>query len=141
MIITITGFPGSGNSTVAKQLAKKLGYKHYSAGDMRRQMAKEKGITLAELNKIGETESWTDIEADKRIEKLGLEEDNFVVDAKIGYHFIPNSFKIWLKADIKERAKRISQHKRTEETFQTIEEVEESLKKRLESDKKRYRKY
>ena len=99
MQITVTGYPGSGNSTVAKLLAEKLGYKHYSAGDFRRQLAKDRGMTLHELNKIGETESWTDIEADKISEKIGQEENNFVMDAKIGFHFIPQSIKVFLKAD------------------------------------------
>lgn len=141
MIVTITGFSGSGNSSIAKMLAEKLRYKHYSAGDMRRKMANDREMTLAELNKLGETESWTDIEADKLIENLGKEEDNFVMDAKIGYHFIPHSFKIYLKADLLTRAKRVFQDKRKEEMFKTLEEVEEAFKKKLKSDKKRYKKY
>lgn len=94
MQITITGLSGSGNSTVAKLLAKKLNYKHYSAGDFRRQLAKERNLTLMELNKLGEKESWTDIEADKISEKIGNKEKNFVMDAKVGFHFVPNSVKI-----------------------------------------------
>jgi len=35
MIITIAGEGGSGKSTVARILAKKLDYKHYSTGDLR----------------------------------------------------------------------------------------------------------
>ena len=51
MIITISGTPGSGKSTVAKMIATKLGFKHYSTGDFMRQMAKERGISLEELSK------------------------------------------------------------------------------------------
>ena len=46
MIITISGIAGSGKSTVAKLLAKKLNCKHYSVGDFMRQIAKEKNIPL-----------------------------------------------------------------------------------------------
>ena len=39
MIITITGLPGSGKTSVAKHLAKHLHIKHYSMGDLFRKIA------------------------------------------------------------------------------------------------------
>jgi len=141
MIITITGWPGSGNSSLARMLAKKLGYKHYSGGDMRRKLANERGISLPELNKIGEKESWTDIEVDNFLKELGKKEDNVVLDAKIGNYLIPHSFKIFLIADLDVRAKRVFLAKRHEEMFNTIEKVKKALDERVRSDKKRYKKY
>ena len=44
MKITLSGMVGSGKSTNAKLFAKELGYKHYSVGDLMREMAKERGI-------------------------------------------------------------------------------------------------
>ena len=41
MIITISGLPGSGKSTIGKMLAKKLGYKFYSMGDLRGKIEKK----------------------------------------------------------------------------------------------------
>ena len=108
MIITVTGFPGAGNSSVAQALAKKLGYKHYSGGDIRRKIAREHGITLAELNRIGETEPWTDVEVDDYIKNIARKEDNFILDSKIGNFLIPTSFKIFLTADVDTRAERVS---------------------------------
>ena len=52
MIIVLGGRAGSGKSTIAKEVAKKLGYKHYSMGDLQRNIAKEKGISLLELGKL-----------------------------------------------------------------------------------------
>ncbi|MCX6741353.1 MAG: AAA family ATPase, partial [Candidatus Parcubacteria bacterium] len=46
MIITLSGKPGSGKTTVAKILAEKLGYKFYSTGDLRGQMAMKRGLTI-----------------------------------------------------------------------------------------------
>jgi len=60
VIITIGGTAGSGKSSVAKELAKRLGYKFYSAGDVRRKYALSKGISLAELNKQGEKDPFSD---------------------------------------------------------------------------------
>ncbi|HII15831.1 MAG TPA: AAA family ATPase, partial [Nanoarchaeota archaeon] len=39
MQITIGGVPGAGKSTVAKLIAEKLGYKSYSMGAIRREIA------------------------------------------------------------------------------------------------------
>jgi cytidylate kinase len=48
MIISIGGTHGSGKSTIAKMLAKKLNWPHYYMGGLRRETAKKKGLTLAE---------------------------------------------------------------------------------------------
>ncbi|MCH9028900.1 MAG: nucleoside monophosphate kinase, partial [Bacteroidetes bacterium] len=66
MIITISGKAGSGKSTVAKELARKLELKHYSIGDLMRQMAKEKNISLTELGKLAEKDDSIDKELDKK---------------------------------------------------------------------------
>ena len=140
MRITISGTPGSGKSTVAKLLAKKLGYKHYSVGDYRRDRAKKQNMTLNEYNKLGESKDFTDIEADNWQKGLG-KEDNFVIDSRLGYYFIPDSVKIFLDVDEKVGAKRIFKEKRSRERFSDEKEALQSLKKRQESDKKRYKKY
>ncbi|MFH1364907.1 MAG: AAA family ATPase, partial [Candidatus Aenigmatarchaeota archaeon] len=89
MIISICGISGSGKSTISKLLAERLGYKHYSIGEIRRKMAVDRGMTLAELNKLGEKEDFTDKEVDKFQEELGKKEDNFVIDGRTSFHFIP----------------------------------------------------
>lgn len=140
MKITISGTPGSGKSTIAKLVAKKLGYKHYSVGEYRRKKAKEKNMTINEYNKIGEINDSTDVEADNWQKNLG-KEDNFVIDGRLSYYFIPDSVKIFLDADEKVRAKRIFNEKRSYEKFNNEKQALQSIKKRQESDKKRYKKY
>lgn len=141
MIISLAGMPGSGKSSVSKILSKKLGYKHYSAGDFRRQMAKKKGISLAELNKIGEKEIFTDKQVDDFQKELGKHEDNFVIDGRLSWYFIKNSVRIFLDAKPGVRAQRIFQDGRKEEKFATIEEAKKAIAERVKSDKKRYKKY
>ena len=97
-IIGITGGKGgTGKSTVAKLLAKKLNYKHYSIGDLRGKIAVERGLTIDELNKIGKTEAWTDTEVDNLIKEKGKKEDNLSIDGWVAVHFMPHSFKIFLE--------------------------------------------
>ncbi len=141
MIITISGIAGSGKSTVAKLLAKRLGYKHYSIGDLMRKIAKERGISLLELSKLAETDKCIDEELDKKQIELGKTEDNFVIDSRLGFHFIPKSIKVFLEVDISEAAKRILKEKREHETYKDVKESIEQIKRRMESEDKRYRKY
>ena len=142
MIITISGKPGSGKSTVAKNIAKELNLKHYSMGDLRGEIAKKHNLTIDELNKLGEKEDWTDKEVDDYQKELGEKEDNFIVDGWISFYFIPNSIKIFLDINLKEGAKRIFKDQRPdEERKSSIEEVYRMIKKRLDQTSDRYKKY
>lgn len=141
LIITISGKAGSGKSTVAKLLAKNLGFRHYSIGDMRRKMAKEKGLTLAELNRLGEKEDFTDKKVDEFQRELGKKEASFVIDGRTSFYFIPHSVKIYLIADLKMRAERVLKDERIAEKFKDVKDAEKGLAEREKSDAKRYKKY
>lgn len=146
MIISITGNPGSGKSTVAKLLAEKLEVPWYSVGDLRGKMAQDRGMTIDELNTLGETEDFTDKEVDEYQTKLGETEKAFVIDGRISWHFIPQSFKIFLDVDPDVAAQRIigsmkDGERSDEQEYQTIAQAKESAKKRVESDRKRFEKY
>ncbi len=142
MIITISGMPGSGKTTVAKKIAKKLKLNHYSIGDLRGKIALKHNLTIDELNKLGEKEIWTDKEVDDYQKKLGKTKNNFIIDGWISFHFIPNSIKIFLDVDLKTGAKRIFKDQRKDEKRkENVNEVLKMIKKRMESSKKRYKKY
>lgn len=142
MIITIAGELGSGKSVVADDAAKKYGLKRYSAGDLMREMAKEKGISLLELNKLAEKDPAIDKEIDAKTKALAEKEDNFVIDSRIAFHFIPNSIKIYLKVDPEEAARRIIKRKQTGEEGETdLEEAKKHVLERRQSEKERYQKY
>jgi len=142
MIITISGMPGSGKTTVGKMLAKRLGWKFYSVGDLRGKVASEMGITIDELNEIGKKEFWTDQKADELTKKLGEAEDDFVIDGRLAFRFIPHSFKVFLSADLKKSALRIFRDQRGDEKKAGSEkEVLDSIRKRLDEDDGRYKRY
>ncbi|MBI2548809.1 nucleoside monophosphate kinase [Candidatus Woesearchaeota archaeon] len=141
MIITISGTPGAGKSTAAKILAKRLGYSHYSTGDFMRTMAQERGISLQQMGTLAEQDTRIDQELDERQKQLGKNEDNFVIDGRISFYFIPHSLKVFLDADIKERAKRILKDQRASESHQSLNEAMANIKGREASEKKRYQKY
>ena len=142
MRVTISGKAGSGKSTAAKLLSEKLGLKHYSIGDLMRAIADEKGLNLLELNKIAEKDKSIDFELDNKLKEIGKAKDNFVVDGRLTAFFIPNAeVRVFLDADDKIRAQRILKDKRQQEKSKNLKEAISSIKKREESEKKRYQKY
>ncbi len=147
MIISISGRPGSGKSTVAKMLAKKLGWPRYYIGGIRRKKAEERGLTLAEYNKLGETDPATDREVDEYQKHLGETGDNFIIEGRTSWHFIPHAVKIYLDVDEKEGARRIRndllKKKRAREYKQPVNltETMKSIKRREKSDVARYKQY
>ncbi|MDD4901584.1 MAG: (d)CMP kinase [Patescibacteria group bacterium] len=147
MIISISGAEGSGKSTIAKMLAAKLGWPRYYIGGIRREKAKKRGLTLAEYNKLGETDPSTDLEVDEYQKKLGETSDNFIMEGRTSWHFIPQSFKIYLDVSFAEGAKRIfgalqkSGERNEGKNLKTYDDVLASIRSRRESDKLRYAKY
>jgi cytidylate kinase len=146
MIITITGYPGSGKSTLGKGIAKALGLKHYSAGDFLREIAKERGMSLLQILHAMEKDRSIDDEIDRRSELLGKKEGNFVIDGRMAWHFIPNSTKIFVKIDLKAAAKRIyedtcagKKERCGEGENKSLEETEKNMRERLELNRNAYK--
>lgn len=142
MRITISGKAGSGKSTVAKSLSERLRLRHYSIGDLMRAMAIEKGMNLLELNRLAEKDKSIDFELDNKLNQLGKTKNNFVVDGRLTAFFIPNAeVRVFLKTDDKVRAERILKDKKHQERGKSLKETIANIKKREESEKKRYKNY
>ena len=149
MIVSISGNQGSGKSTIASMLAEELGWPRYYMGGLRREAAQKRGLTLAEYNKLGETDPTTDLEVDRYQEELGKTQDNFVIEGRTSWYFIPQSFKIFIYVSEEEGARRIfaqlqaksSEMRNNEDDFATYDEVLASVRQRRASDDKRYRQY
>ncbi len=147
MIISIGGTAGSGKSTIGKLLAEKLGWPRYYIGGLRRQKARERGMTLAEYNKLGETDPSTDFEVDEYQKELAQKEDSFIIEGRTSWFFIPESIKIFVTVSEEEGARRVlkelqeSDRRNEDSELQTLEDVILSHRKRIESDNKRYQKY
>lgn len=111
MNITITGNLGSGKSSVAKILTER-GYEYSSTGNVFRQLAMEKGMSVEEFNKlVNEAASRGDHSVDRMIDdtttKISKERDNVVFDSRLAWHFAVNSFKVFIITDIDEASRRV----------------------------------
>ena len=141
-VITITGFPGSGKSSTAKSVASLLGYEHFSSGDLFRKMAAERGLSIEEINVTAEKQKEIDLEVDKLLVKMGKEKNDFVIDSRTAFHWIPDSFKVFLDLDPRTAAERtfaqIQKEGRSSQTGASVDEVYENTLKRVESERKRY---
>ena len=141
MKITIGGAPCSGKSTVGKLLAKKIGYNYYYIGGIQRDIAEEKKISMLELGELEEKDPSLDMEVDQRQIDIGRNEDDFIMDGRLSFHFVKDSIKIFIDADFEERAKRILADRIRKELNVDLENTKENINKRVESEKKRFKEY
>jgi len=98
-IITLSGKPGSGKSSTSDKVAEMLGYTRYSSGDFVRKIVRQKGITLEKFNTMAAADHSIDHEIAAELRKLRDEKD-IVIDSRLGFYWIPESFKVYLDLDM-----------------------------------------
>ncbi len=104
-----------------------------------RAMAVERGITLEKLTELAKKDRAIDDEIDKRTVELGNEEDRFVIDSRLGWHFLPHAVKILLTVSEDEAARRIFAARRPDEKENTtLERTKQNITARFASEKERY---
>ncbi len=142
-IITICGGLGSGKSSTAKGVSAKLGYAHFSSGDLFRQVGLDLGISVNELNKRAETDPSIDIKTDDKVREMGTK-SKVVIDSRTAYYFIPESFKVYLKLPPEIAKHRVlsslahNELRAQSEQSSHTEEVYEKMQERFRSEQKRY---
>ena len=143
-IITITGTLGSGKSSAAKLVAKELGFEHFSSGDFMRKIALESGMSLNELNLKAENSIEIDKRIDDEVKRVG-KMNKVVIDSRLAFHWIPQSFKVYLDLPPRIAQGRILNNlkqnalRRQSEDSSTSKEIYKKIVARLESEKKRYK--
>jgi cytidylate kinase len=147
-IITLTGSLGSGKSSTARGVAEALGYERFSAGDFQRSAAASLGLTYDEYQKIAEQDPSWDRKADDALIAAG-EIPHRVIEARLGYHFIPDSFKVFFYLDPKIAAERIlkdaavnpARGKETVDGVRDVDTIVAGIEERLASEIRRYQKH
>lgn len=139
--ITVTGDPGSGKSTFAKAVSRKLGYRLITTGNIFRQLAAERGISLTELNELAETQAEIDHEVDNYLKLLNASTEDIVLDSRMGWFFVRECLKIRLTVDSDVAADRIFKDTADlREKFSDIDTAIDEVERRKRSEILRYKK-
>lgn len=143
-IITIGGRPGSGKSTTSKSVAHKLGFDHFSSGDLFRKIGQEQGADVLQANKLAETQTNIDGLVDQKLQEIWATEDKLVIDSRMAWNFMPGSLKVFLDLDLITAAARIIKNldrKRAENEFIPDDPAlyANQLQDRLNSEARRYK--
>ena len=144
-IITISGKPGSGKSSTADKVAELLGYTRHSSGDMVRRILAKQHMTLEEYNTRAGSDHDLDAQVDEELRSLRDKED-IVVDSRLGFYWIPESFKVYLDLDLDLATARIykdtvSNRMRTEvgTSVTSLPEVSRQVRNRMLNEQQRFR--
>jgi cytidylate kinase len=107
-------------------LSEKLGYEVSSIGSMKRETAKEMGMTIQEFDNLSE-EPGNAKKFDEKYENdrksLNLQQ-NIILEARTGFYVQPKSFKVLLDVSKEEAGKRVFEaHRDSEVAYKTVEEA------------------
>ena len=136
--ISLAGDLGSGKSTVAKLLVDEFKAEKYSTGVICREVAKKHGLSVTDINKYMETHPEIDAEIDDGLKKLSERQESLIIDSRMAWHFVKNTYKVYLITDPAESAKRIFNDNRDTENFATYEDTLRNITERKASENKRY---
>ena len=125
MNITLTGNLGSGKTNICNILEKEVGIENIKSGELFREIANERKISVVELNELAKSDKSIDTMLDERSKVLGDIKTDSVFDSRMGWFFVSDSFKVFLLVEIKEAAKRVLNDKsRKAEFYKDITEAE-----------------
>jgi cytidylate kinase len=137
--ITLTGDLGSGKSVVSRILCERTGLPYISTGQIQRQLAQEMGIDTLEMNRRADTDPSIDERIDGIFVSLGQSPEGCVVDSRMAWFFLPASFKVFLKTDVRIAADRIMRDpNRNSEQYATHAEAVEKILARKNSENARF---
>lgn len=143
MNITITGLPCSGKSTVAKLMEKKRNFKRIGVGDIFKQEAEKRGMNSEEFNAYCLKDPSYDFLIDEQTAKLGkeLRGKDIIFDSRLAWHFVPESFKVFVSINETEMINRLVKSDRTgKEKFEDPVEAKRTLVNRRKLENERYKK-
>ncbi|MEK7639325.1 MAG: cytidylate kinase family protein [Patescibacteria group bacterium] len=144
-IITVSGKPGSGKSSTADRVAELLGYTRHSSGDVVRHVLAKKHMTLEEYNRLAALDHNLDDKVDEELRTLRDHKD-IVIDSRLGFYWIPESFKVYLDLDLEIATARVFKdliHNKsrgaTESKNNSLDAVAIEVRDRMNTERNRFK--
>jgi cytidylate kinase len=136
-VITVSGPHGTGKSTYAKALAEALGLRYVCAGELFRELAKERKMSLESFSKIAARDPDIDRMIDERT-KAEAKKGGVVIDAQLGAWMVKDlaQVKVLMTAPDEVRFRRIAQRDGT-----SFAPAKKQTLARERIQKRRYKKY
>jgi cytidylate kinase len=139
LIVTVGGLPGTGTSTLCRLLERELGLPYVYAGQIFRQEAAARGLSLAEMNELAGRDDRVDRGLDDRQVEL-LRTGNVILEGRmsgwLAAHAGIPAFKLWLVCEEDERIRRL-----VERDGGDFEAQREATRRRVAQEDDRYRRY
>lgn len=140
MLLTISGLPGSGTTTISRLLSEYYSVDIISSGEIFRRLARERGMSLSEFGVMAEADPAIDLEIDQNQKEIAHSYDDIILESRLAGHMaegVPNVIKVCIKAPRLLRVKRIQKR----EKVTSFDEVLEKTVEREKSENLRYKKY
>jgi len=139
VLVTISGLPGSGTTTLARQVSTRLGLDHVDGGQVFRALAAEQGYDVHDFGLVAEADPAIDVELDRRLARRGAEGD-LVLESRLAGWIATNeglrAVRVWVHCDDEERARRVAKREVSTQPAALIEN-----RAREVSEAQRYRAY
>ncbi len=139
-IISLGGELASGKGSTSRVLMERLNYTIYRNGDYFRKLAKDMNMDVTTFNIYVKDHPEIDRQIENSAAEYAKEHDHFIIDARLGWYAVPESFKVYLKVDINVAARRAfyDEARKDSEKFETIEEHKADIEKRYKLENERY---
>ena len=139
-IISLSGDLASGKGTVSNILTADLNYGIYRNGEYFRKLAKEMGMDVTSFNVYVKEHPEIDRQIENSAAEYAKQNDNFIIDARLGWYAVPESFKVYLKVDLDVSAQRAfyDEKRKSTEKFNTVEEQKQDIIRRYNYENERY---
>ena len=139
MVVTISGLPGSGTSTVARRLASGLGVEHLDGGSVFRALAGEAGLALPAFAAQAEQDDTIDRALDARLTERARA-GAVVLESRLAGWLVTqadiDALRVWIGCDEAVRAARVAAR-----DGGSAAEAQQVNRVREASEQHRYREY
>lgn len=135
--ITISGHPGSGTTTLVTGLKEELGWTSINGGEIFRNEANNRGLSLAQFGDLCSDDESVDLELDEILRQRILDSHINIVESRLAgwwaFKLNADCIRIWLNVSEKERAKRVAKREQI-----SLTAALQANASRLTTDNERY---